>query len=62
MSSYYKFLVIEFMDGSTERVGGTETTLHDGVLTIRTYSNYGPYSDVRSFPVVNIKSYRWEGQ
>ena len=60
MSRYYDYMLIKFMDGSTERVGGNEISLHDGVLSVRTTRTYGPSSDVRHFPLANIKSYHWE--
>ncbi len=62
MSRYYGYVLIDFMDGTTERVGGNRERLGDGMLVVYTARDYGPDTDVRHFPLANIKSWRWEGE
>lgn len=61
MSRYYGYVLIEFVDGSTARVGGTRLT-HDGsILTICT-DTYRLTHDISQYPIANIKSWRWEDE
>lgn len=64
MSRYYGYVLIDFTDGTSERVGGNRTRYlsDDGVLVVYTALDYGPDTDVRHFPLANIKSWRWEGE
>lgn len=62
MSRYFSYLLITFLDGSTERVGGNHHRVADGVLTVWTESSYGDRTDRRSFPLLNIREYRWEDE
>ncbi len=62
MSRFYGYMIITFIDGSEERVGGNRHAVQDGVLVIRTEGSYGPSSDVSYWPLANVKSYRWEGE
>lgn len=58
MSRYFGYVVIDFMDDSTERVGGNRHEVREGVLQVWTES-YGA-RDHHYFPLANIKSWRWE--
>lgn len=60
MSRYFGHVLIDFMDGRTDRVGGNRTDVHEGQLIVKTVNTYGGVSDVHWFPLVNIRSYRWE--
>lgn len=59
MSGYYRWVHIEFMDGTENKFYATDTRVRDGVLRIWTRSDYGPDKDVQNFPIANIKSWRW---
>jgi hypothetical protein len=62
MSRYYGYVVFDFMDGTTDRVGGNDfEILKDGtVLQVFTRRQYGDVTDRRWFPLANIKSWRWD--
>lgn len=62
MSRYYGYVIITFIDGSEERVGGNRHAVQDGVLIIRTDTSYSGSKDVSYWPLDNVKSYRWEGE
>ena len=59
MSRYYGYVVIEFIDGTTGRIGGNRHRVHEGQLIVTTENYYGN-SNTRYFPLVNIRSYHWE--
>lgn len=59
----YGYMVIAFLDGTTERVFGNRHHLAgDGtVLVVCTASGYGgELRDVHNYPIANIKEYHWE--
>lgn len=60
MSRHFGHVLIDFMDGRTDRVGGNRIDVHNGQLIVKTVNSYGDASDVHWFPLVNIRSYRWE--
>jgi len=60
MSDYYNYYLLTFVDGTSERVGGNDTSLRDGVLTIRTLGNYSPATDVRHYPLANLREWHKE--
>lgn len=63
MSRYYGQVIITFTDGSVEKVGGNRARTHDGILVVCTEGSYGGDArDVHHFPLVNIRSWRWEGE
>jgi hypothetical protein len=54
----WRRFVITFMDGEVKEVKGNRAVVNLGVLTISTEQNYGlPDSDVRHFPLSNIKDW-----
>lgn len=62
MSRYFGHVLIEFMDGTTARVGGNRSVVRDDQLIVKTESSYGDAKDIWFFPLANIKNYRWEGE
>lgn len=62
MSRYYGYVLIEFTDGATERVGGNRHRVHEGQLVVLTEGSYGAITNARYFPLANVKTYRWEGE
>jgi len=58
---YYGHLVIELVDGSTERVGGNRHSVADGVLTVWTESD-GFVDSRRYFSLSSVISFRWEDE
>jgi hypothetical protein len=58
----YGYMVITFLDGTTERIGGNGDNLKgDGtVLSVYTETGYSELRDVRNFPIANIREYHWE--
>jgi len=60
MSDYYNYYLLTFVDGSMERVGGNDTSLRDGVLTIRTLRNYSGAVDVHHYPLGNLREWHKE--
>lgn len=64
MSRFYGYMVITFMDGTTQRVGGNRDSLKgDGmVLSVYTDDGYGSLRDMHNFPIANIREYHWEAK
>ena len=62
MSRYFGHVLIEFMDGTSVRIGGNRAVTHEGQLVIKTEDSYGGTRDTRWFPLVNIRSWRWENE
>ena len=60
--AYYDHAVITFIDGTTERGGGNRERVVDGVLHIWTEDSMGGVTDKRSYPLVSVRSWRWEGK
>jgi hypothetical protein len=62
MARRFGYMVITFMDGTSQRIGGNGDNLKgDGaVLSVWTDDGYGGLRDVRNFPVANIREYHWE--
>ena len=60
MSDYYGYYVLTFVDGSTERVGGNDASLRDGVLTIRTLNDYSGPGGARHYPLGNLREWHKE--
>jgi hypothetical protein len=57
---FYGYMLIEFTDGSNDRVGGNRDRIADGVLQVYTDDGYGQWKDIRNYPLANIKEYHWE--
>ena len=64
MSRPYRYMIITFMDGTIQRLGGNGDSLKgDGtVLTVYYDDGYGGLRDVHNFPVANIREYHWEAK
>lgn len=62
MKRYYGHLVIELVDGNTERVGGNRHSVADGVLTVWTETDYGLIENRRYFSLSSVISFRWEDE
>ena len=62
MSRYFGHVLIEFMDGTAARIGGNRAVIHEGQLVIKLEDNYGGTRNTRWFPLVNIRSWRWENE
>jgi hypothetical protein len=60
MSRYYGYMVVRFMDGTEQRVGGNRDNIHEGVLVVSTDRDYGSRTDHHYFPLCNVKEYHWE--
>ena len=61
MSRYFGHVLIEFMDGTSVRIGGSRAVTHEGQLVIKTEDSYGT-RDTRWFPLVNIRTGRGENE
>ena len=62
MSRYYGHVIIEFMDGSTARVGGNRASSDGLLLKVSTEGNYADVRDITQYPLVNIRSWKWESE
>jgi hypothetical protein len=65
MARYYGYVVITFLDGTTERVGGNRYSLNSEgtVLSIYTSSVGDPaLRDMHNYPLAGIREYHWEGE
>ena len=62
MARRYGHMVITFMDGTSQRIGGNGDNLKgDGaVLSVWYDDGYGQLRDVHNFPIANIREYHWE--
>lgn len=58
---YYGKVIVNFVDGTVEHIGGNRANTYDGMLVVSTTSSYGgPDRDVIHIPLVNVKYWKWD--
>lgn len=62
MSRRYGQMLITFLDGTSQSIGGNRDGLKgDGTVLSVCYDDGSGYlQDVRNFPIANIREYHWE--
>lgn len=53
-------MIVTFTDDTTVRHNANRDRIQDGVLQVYTDDNYGQWTGIRNYPLVNVKEYHWE--